>query len=347
MTRRPKVSLADLAQDCGVSVATVSRALSNPGMVQSKTLTLVREAAARRGYMPNRKARALASGRSNTIGVAVPTLNSAIFAETLQEMQKALAVNGYQLLVASHEYDASAESTALMQLISHGVDGLIVVGGQRPQSTWRLIEEADVPLVQMWDGRETEDCVAVDSRLAGYLVAQHLTALGHRRFGVICGFLRNNDRQRARVEGVRQALAEVGAHLNQPQISEQTLSIASGRSGCAALLELVPRPTAIVGLVDVLAIGAMIEAQSRGIAVPDGLSFAGIDNLDFAAHISPSLTTVDIPAGAIGAEAAVRMLELLQTQPQAPQRRALPINLVIRHSTSARPPSPADQRAQR
>lgn len=338
MSRRQKIGLTDVAKACGVSVATVSRALSQPGVVHPETLAKIRHAAARLGYVPNRKASALASGRSNTIGVAVPTLNSAIFAETLQEMQKTLAVNGYQLLVASHEYEAGAESGALSQLVSQGVDGLIVVGGARPQSTWRLIEEADLPLVQMWEGRAENDCVAVDNHQAGYMVAQHLLALGHRRFGVICGHLRNNDRQRARVEGVRQALSEVGLALPPPQISEQHLTVTAGRGGCAALLELVPRPTAIIGTVDVLAIGAMIEAQGRGISVPESLSFAGIDNIEFAAHLSPSLTSVDIPAAAIGAETAARMLELLQSPPQSPpqppQRRTLPINIVIRHSTA-------------
>ncbi len=334
VSRPRKARLADIARDCGTSLATVSRALSQPSLVQPRTLERIRAAALRLGYVPNRKARALASGHSSTIGVVVPTLNSAIFSVALQELQRALAANGYQLLVASHEYDPAAETAALAQLVSHGVDGLVVVGGTRPQATWQLIEAAAVPLVQMWEGRDGHDCVVVDNRQAGRLVGEHLARLGHRRIGVVCGNLRNNDRQRARVEGVRAALGAAGIDLPAHQLSEQPLTIAAGRSGCAALLELMPRPTAIIGTVDLLAIGAMIEAQGRGIAVPEALSVVGIDNVDFAAHLSPSLTTVDIPAAEIGAETAARMLQILGGSDEQPQHLELPIDLVIRHSSA-------------
>lgn len=335
-SRRRKPRLSDIARDCGVSLATVSRALSQPGLVQPQTLERVRQTAARLGYMPNRKARALASGQSSTIGVAVPTLNSPIFAATLREMQRAFSVTGYQLLIAAHEYDPQAEASALGQLVSHGVDGLVVVGGSRPQACWKLLETAGLPLVQMWEGRDGHDSVVVDNRAAGDLVARHLLDLGHRRFGVICGVRRTNDRQSARVEGICAALAEAGIDLPPPRISEQSLTIAAGRSGCATLLELVPRPTAIIGTADLLAIGAMIEAQGRGIAVPQSISFAGIDNVDVAAHLSPSLTTVHIPAAEIGAETAAMMMQRLRDPAGAARRSQLPITLVVRHSSGIR-----------
>ena len=103
------------------------------------------------------------------------------------------------------------------------------------------------------------------------------------------------------------------------------------------LLEMVPRPSAIIGTADLLAIGAMIEAQGRGIRVPETMSFAGIDNVDFAAHLSPSLTTVDIPAASIGTESAAVLLRRLANQAsEADIAISLPINLVVRHSTAQR-----------
>ena len=335
MVSRRKPTLTDVAREAGISIATVSRAMSQPGLVQPDTLERIRQVAARLGYVPNRRARALVSGQSDTIGVVVPTLNSPIFSSTLQEMQRAFAVNGFQLLIASHEYDAAGEAAALAQLISHGVDGLLVVGAERPQSSWALIESADVPLVQMWEGRAGFDRVCVDSYRAGYLVARHLLDMGHSRISVICGRLLNNDRQQARVNGIRAALQEAGHALPRTQISEQPLTIAAGRAGCMTLLETVPRPTAIIGTADLLAIGAMIEAQARGIAVPGNMSFAGIDNVDVAAHLSPSLTTVDIPAASIGSEAAALMLRRLRAAPDNPPDLCvnLPIDLVVRHST--------------
>ncbi len=338
MSPRRKPTLMDIARESGTSIATVSRAMSQPGLVQPDTLERVRQVAVQLGYVPNRRARALVSGRSNTIGVVVPTLASPIFSTALQEMQKAFSANGYQLLIASHEYDPAAEAAALNQLMSHGVDGLVVVGAGRPQSTWALIHAAQVPLVQLWEGREGFDRVLVDSFQAGYLVMKHLLDLGHQRIGVVCGKLPNNDRQAARVNGIRAALAERGLHLPGHHVSEQHLTISAGRSGCMTLLELVPRPTAIIGTVDMLAIGAMIEAQGRGIAVPDSMSFAGIDNVDVTAHLSPSLTTVDMPAASIGAEAAALMLSRLDGIRDGTDLAVqLPINLVVRHSTGLAP----------
>ena len=311
--------------------------MSQPGLVQHDTLERILQTAARLGYVPNRRARALVSGQSETIGVVVPTLNSPIFSSTLQEMQRLFAAHGYQLLIASHEYDAANEAAALSQLISHGVDGLMVVGGERSQSTWAMLGASEIPLVQMWEGRDGIDRVTVDNFLAGQLVTRHLLDAGHERFGVICGELRNNDRQKARVDGIRTALESHGLALTRTQVSEQPLTLAAGRSGCTTLLEMVPRPTAIIGTADLLAIGAMIEAQGRGIRVPETMSFAGIDNVDFAAHLSPSLTTVDIPAASIGTESAAVLLRRLANQAsEADIAISLPINLVVRHSTAQR-----------
>lgn len=334
MSLRRKPTLADVARESQTSIATVSRAISQPALVQPDTLARIRQVAAQLGYVPNRRARALVSGQSNTIGIVVPTLNSPIFSACLQEMQRSFAVSGYQLLIASHEYDSANEAAALGQLISHGVDGLVVVGGKRPASTWALLDKADIPLVQLWEGREGGDRVLVNNFEAGFHVGRHLLDLGHRRIGVISGILRNNDRQEARVNGIRAALAEEGVTLASTQISQQALTLAAGRSGCVALLEMVPRPTAIIGTADLLAIGALIEVQGRGLDVPGRISIAGIDNVDFAAHLSPSLTTVDIPAETIGAEATALMLHRLSARQSVPATTvSLPINLVVRHST--------------
>ncbi len=334
MSRKP--TLTDIARDAGASLATVSRALAQPELVRPDTRARIEEAATRLGYVPNRKARALASGQSHTIGVVVPTLNSPIFSACLQEMQRRFASQGYNLLIASHEYDTGAEMAAVTQLLSHGVDGMVLVGAERPPATWALLESAAIPLVQMWEGIGAHDCIRIDNHAAGRIIAHHLLELGHRHFGIICGRLQNNDRQSARLEGIRAALGTAGLSLARAHVSEQPLSIAAGRSGCTMLLELVPRPTAIIGTADLLAIGAMIEAQARGLSVPGALSVAGIDNVDVAAHLAPSLTTVDVPAAAIGAEAANVMLQRLGSAGvQGSEQRELPIALVTRHSTSA------------
>jgi LacI family transcriptional regulator len=333
MAVRRKTRLVDVARDAGVSPATVSRALAQPDLLAATTLDKVHESARKLGYRPDGLARALVSGRSMTIGAIVPTLDSAIFAHVLQSMQSILAKAGYQLLVASHEFSPAAETEAVRTLLARGVDGLMLVGAERAFETTRLLASAGVPVVLTWCGAPEFTSVTVDNHRAGQLAARHLIELGHRRIGMIVGHLHFNDRQRARLEGVRAALRAEGLDMPDWLVSEQPLTLAGGRTGCAKLLELDQRPTALVGGIDVFAIGCIQEAQARGLAVPDMLSVVGIDDMDMSAHLSPSLTTVHIPTTRIGQDAAKGLIAQLRGEAMEP-RIELPIELVVRRSSA-------------
>src|ERR1700743_3836798 len=177
MATGQRVKLRDVARHAGVSPATVSRAIAQPDAIRPAPLSRVAPSAARLGYVPDGAARALASGRSMTVGAVVPTLDSAIFARTLQTMQATLAQHGYQLLVASHDYSAAAEAEAVRTLLSRGVDGLMLVGAERPAATWQLLEAADVAVVLTWCGDERFNSVVVDNERAGGLAPQPLIGL--------------------------------------------------------------------------------------------------------------------------------------------------------------------------
>ncbi|MGL5734015.1 MAG: substrate-binding domain-containing protein, partial [Beijerinckiaceae bacterium] len=172
-----------------------------------------------------------------------------------------------------------------------------------------------------------------DNARAGALVAEHLLALGHRRIGMISGWHTFNDRQQARMQGARACLEQAGIGLPQALAIQQPTSIAGGRAGCAMLLALADPPTAIIGGIDLIAIGCVVEAQARGLAVPADLSVAGIDDLDMSAHLSPSLTTVHVPTAQIGAEAARKLVAVLQNRP-AVMATDLPVELIVRRSTA-------------
>ncbi|MGL4323035.1 MAG: LacI family DNA-binding transcriptional regulator [Beijerinckiaceae bacterium] len=332
LPRKPR--LIDVAMDAGVSPATVSRAIAQPELLSGETLARVRASARRLGYSPDAAARALASGRSMTIGAVVPTLDNAIFSRALHAMQLALAAESYQLLVASHDYNSRAETEAVRTLLGRGVDGLMLVGAERAPETLDLLQAARVPVILTWCGVPGMPSVTIDNERAGALVAEHLVALGHRRIGMISGHHQFNDRQRARMKGVRDFLERAGLGLPQALACQQPTSIAGGRAGCAKLLELADPPTALIGGIDLIAIGCVVEAQARGMAVPGDLSVAGIDDLDMSAHLAPSLTTVHIPTAGIGAEAARTLVAILQNRPVA-LAADLPIELIVRRSTAS------------
>lgn len=334
MMQRRKARLVDVAKDAGVSPATVSRAMAQPELLSVETLHRVHESARRLGYRPDGMARALASGRTMTVGAIVPTLDSTIFALVLQAMQSTLTREGYQLLVASHEMNPAAETEAIRTLLARGVDGLMLVGAERAKEAAALLRTSGVPVVLTWCGNAEFAAVTVDNERAGELAAQHLIGLGHRHIGMIVGHLPFNDRQSGRLAGARRALMRAGLELPDGLVSQQGLTLAGGRSGCAALLELATSPTAIIGGIDLFAIGCVQEAQSRGMIVPEGLSVVGVDNIDMSAHMIPPLTTVHIPTSQIGQTAAMTIIAQI-AGPLTRQHVDLPIELVVRRSAAA------------
>jgi LacI family transcriptional regulator len=339
MAIRRKAKLIDVAREAGVSPATVSRAISQPGLLSAETLRRVRESASKLGYSPDAAARALASGRSMTIGAIMPTLDNAIFSRALHAMQVTLAAHGYQLIVSSHDYNPIAESGAVRTLLSQGIDGLMLVGAERNPETVELLRSSGLPILLTWRSTPELPSITVDNEAAGALAAKHLLDLGHRRIGMVTGKLDFNDRQKARLKGARDVLDSAGIGLPTSLVSEQATTLAGGRGGCSKLLELAQPPTAIIGGIDLIAIGCMIEAQAKGLSVPTDISVVGIDDLDMSAHVSPSLSTVHVPSAQIGTEAANKLVAILQGR-NYEISTSLPIEMVVRKSTAQAPHFP-------
>ena len=332
-------TILDVAKLAGVSPATVSRALSQPELVRSTTRDRVGAAVATLGYVRDGTARALASGRTGAVGIVVPTIDNAIFSRAVQALQSRLAEDGYRLLVASHEYNSVTEVAAVRSLLEHGIDAIVLVGVEHARELWSLVDRTSVPLLLTWSIENGRDCIGFDNRRAGRLAAEHLISLGHRKFGMISGVLDQNDRAKARLAGVREALAKADLDLPDWRINQQSFTIGGGRAGLAALLSLDDRPTAVIGGNDLLAVGALFEAQSRGMSVPQDISIIGFDNLDLSAHVTPSLSTIHLPTAELGRRAAEMLLTRMQGTGSV-DAVELPVELVARKSTG-RAPSPS------
>lgn len=330
--RIPRPTLQAVADRAGVSPATASRAMAGATIVHPETVERVRAAAAALGYLPGGPAQALASGRTQTVGAIIPTLDHAIFARAVQALQTSLARHGYQLLLAAHDYAAAQEAAAVRSMLGRGVDALMVVGADHLPETWALLTEAPIPVVLSWSFDERLDAIGFDNAQAGYLAARHLLDLGHRRFGMVSGFTEANDRARLRIAGARRALAEAGTDLPNARIAQAPFTLAGGRAGLAQLLGLAEPPSAVVCGNDLLAVGVLLEAEQRGLRVPGDLSVVGIDNLEIASHIAPPLTTVHLPTAELGREVAEHLLARLRGEAR-PRRIEMPIELVERRSS--------------
>ncbi len=333
--RLPAARLSDVARAAGVSLSTASRALAAPALVQPETRERILAAAARLSYVPHGAARALASRRSRTIGAVVPTLDNPIFAASTQALQQRIAREGYTLLVGSHEYDLEAEAKVVSALVERGVDGVVLVGLDHSPDLHRLLAKAAIPVELTWatDASRIHYSLGFSNRLAAASVAQHLMALGHRDFAMISGRTTSNDRARERIAGVREALAARGLELPERRVLETPFGIPAGRVALGRLLDSGERFTALVCGNDLLAIGALLEAAARGIAVPGRLSVTGFDDIELAGEFSPALTTVHIPVADIGRIAAERMLARIGGG-EVPKSHEIPVHLVVRESTA-------------
>jgi LacI family transcriptional regulator len=329
-----RVRIEDVAAAAGVSTATVSRALSQPHLVKATRRESVLRAIKELGYVPDSSARALASGRTYAVGCVVPSIDHAIFAKSTQSLQVALNEVGYQLLLASHDYDVHREHRAILTMQQRGVDALVLVGADHAPVAWRAIRSWGKPTFLTWSCDARLPSVGFDNHAVGAVVTKHLLSLGHRRIGVISGFTKSNDRARQRIEGVRDTMANAGLLLKPQHVTEQAFSLAGGRIGLQALLKGRNSPTAIVCGNDLLAAGALLEAERVGIDVPGSLSICGVDDQEWARELNPGLTTVSLPTRDLGRITAEHIVHAL-TGSEFEHQRQLPFELIVRGSTAA------------
>jgi LacI family transcriptional regulator len=329
---KQRITIEEVARLAGFSTATVSRVLSRPDLVRNQTREQVMAAVTQLDYQPDAAARALASGRTHTVGCVIPTLDHAIFARSTQAMQTTLAQAGYQLLVASHEYDPVTEFELVRALQQRGVDALVLVGTDHAPRLWKALSAWRKPTLLTWSCDPRLPSLGFDNEGAAQMAASHLLELGHRYIGVISGLTAHNDRARSRIDGVRKSLTQAGMSLPANFITEQAFSLEGGRLGLRQLMRLRHKPTAIFCGNDLLAVGAMLEAERMGLDVPSDLSICGIDNLEISEAINPGLTTVSLPTQDLGRIAAQYMLSAISGEIIA-AKSLLPFELVVRGST--------------
>ena len=327
--------LSDVAKRAGVSTASVSRVLNHPDKVSARIREKVTLAMEELGYVRDGAARALASRRSYSIGSVVPTIGIGIFASGVERLQQRLQEYGYQLLIATTQYDASKEMEAVRSLIERGVDGVQLVGQQHDPRIYALLQGRGIPYVNsyQYDPDNEHPCIGFDNYRSAWELMRHLMELGHRDVGIITSPTRLNDRIAARLNGMLACLKSYGIDQPANRIVEVPHRLADGRGATRALMRAHPGLTAICGTADALAIGALFELRAMGIAVPGEVSVAGYDDLEIVRHLDPPLTTVHVPVEEIGVRVADYLLGCIEGRAM-PMKTELEANLVLRDSTA-------------
>ncbi|SFC72243.1 transcriptional regulator, LacI family [Polaromonas sp. OV174] len=333
MTLDRRSTLADVARLAGVSLGSASRALSVPNEVKPATLAKVQQAVAQLGYVRNGAAQALASRRTRTVAAIYPTLSNPIFSVSIHKLQQTLWKYGYQLLVASHEYEPQREIDLLRAIVERGVDAIVLVGTDHSHEVYELARQYGLPYVLTWsfDDSTYPHCVGFSYYDAAYEMAKVVVESGHTRIALCNGFEVSNERARARVAGTRAALKAAGISLRRDWVTEQPFNFEGGREAVRRFMGSEDCPTVLICGTDLQAIGAIDECRIRGIRVPEDLSITGFDDIEHAAIVVPPLTTVHVPTEKIGILAAQRIVELIEGR-EMPAFSPLETTVVIRKS---------------
>lgn len=331
------VNIADVAALAGVSIATVSRSLTNPERVSQATRERVLEVVRQTGYTPNVAARSLRVARSMNVIVVLPSLITVFYSALLLGVDRALSAEGYGLLVGNLDDNAEKESRLVDLVLAGQADGVILLNGQAPRGRIGSLVQSRVPVVAISvPSAHDIPVVLVREREASAAVAAHLLSLGHRRFGYISGPA-NNYVDGERWAGFRDALMAAGLAESSIHRYPGTFRVGTGVSAGQTFLGESPRPTAVFAVSDEMAIGFMRAVRDGGLDVPRDVSVAGFDGIELVEYCEPRLTTVRQPREQMGKAAAEILVRMMrgETIPPECRRPYLDGELRIGASTAA------------
>lgn len=329
-------TMAEVAQRAGVTKMTVSRVLRHPEKVNPETRKRVTAAMTELGYVANRLAGSLNAGTSGLVAAIVPTLRHSLFADTLEGISDVIAEAGLGLFVSSSAYRSDVEENQIRSILERRPDALVLTGLTHTGAARDLLRGFGIPVVETW---ETDDdpvdmVVGYSNREAAHAMTAELIRSGYRRIAFVNGPMESNERARHRAEGYLAAMREAG--LSAPPIHvvhhESAIQPETGARAIRTLMQQAD-VDAVFFTSDVFAVGAILACRELGIDVPRQLGIAGFHDLEVGRVVSPTLTTVQVPAMEIGRKAGHMILARLAGNKLPQQRQDLGFSIISREST--------------
>ena len=321
------VTLKDVAREVEVSVATVSYVLNGKGSVSPAVQEKVHEVVKKLGYRPNRKAQAMRTGLTRSIGLILPDLTNPFFPALAQKVEIAARSVGLTVTLFDTHNQQQAEEEGFNILHQHGVDGIICcpVSDKLPA----IASTLNCPVVIIDRPVDGFDVVQSDYRRGGELIAEYVKASGHKRIGMLSG--------PADIASARQRRQGVLGSLSADIEIVWEAEVPFSRQLTTQALEYIKsdQVSMILAADDVIAIGAINELDELGIRVPEDVSVMGFDNMPWSTLVKPHLTTINQPIDSIGSEAVTLLLQKIHA-PDAPVKTVvLSVNLIERDSVRA------------
>ncbi|MCX2725279.1 LacI family DNA-binding transcriptional regulator [Roseibium salinum] len=333
-----RLTLGHIADQLGISTATVSLALRDSPLVAEETREKVKQTAQEIGYIYNRSAASLRTSRSQIVGVAVHDILNPYFAEVFSALEDVLEEQGQMIFICNHRDDVKRQRAFVNTLLQHRADGLILCPsvGTSAEEINRLVDQGlPVTLVAREVPGVWAPCVRGDDLSGTYQITRHLLAQGHTRIAMVGG-RRGSSTGLLRNAGWRNALQEAGIDPDEQIDLPELMTQADGRAAVPRILEAEVQPTAIVGFNDLVAFGLMTTLRRLGIEPGPDMAITGYDDIDGADARTPALTTVSNQPDKIGRLAALTLLR--QIAGERVPNKPIVIEPELRVRESAPPP---------
>ncbi|WP_419757999.1 LacI family DNA-binding transcriptional regulator [Acidisoma sp.] len=300
---RAAPKMTDVALRAGVSAMTVSRALKADGAVSPKTRQRILTAVEELGYVLDQTAGTLSSKRSGFVVALIPSLHNSNFSDTATGIERALEPSGLQLLLGATDYAVEKEERLIEAMLRRRPEGVIVTGGQHTPKARRLLQEAGVPVIEIWDlpAAPIEHVVGFSNADTVHALVVRLWERGYRSIGFIGGTSMRDTRGADRRCGYAQAVealdlprGRIVSHGQPPITMEQ------GGEAMAQMVASWPDVDAVVCVSDLSAFGALMECHRRGWSVPGRIAIAGFGDFEVARCCHPRMTTISVEPVGIG-----------------------------------------------
>ncbi|MBI2940562.1 MAG: LacI family DNA-binding transcriptional regulator [Chloroflexi bacterium] len=331
-------TIKEVAEEAGVSPSTVSNVFGGRVPVRQKTRQRVLAAAERLGYRPDGLARALRTGRSQTLGLLVPFITNSTMAAIIHAASKQAYTAAYGLMICALEDDPSLEQTHLQLLHRQRVDGVITLAASDDSRAYFALQQGGTPIVFVHRRPRgiAADLITPDHRTGVRSVVHHLLATGRRRIALLTA-PESVGSSSDRAAGYREAYGEAGLPIPRGLIRTGLRVSGDAYRATRDLLYETRPPDAIIAGMASLTIGALACLRDQQVRIPDDIAYVGSGDLEWAPLVEPPLTMLEVDGGQIGHRAVTMLLERLDPQmpPTPPREVVVPVRLAVRRSSGA------------
>ncbi|GGA74133.1 LacI family transcriptional regulator [Flavobacterium palustre] len=336
MENKKKSTIKDIAAVLGLTPSAVSKALNDHPRISEKTKIAVKEAAIQLDYQPNYLSSALRKGKSNLVGVIIPRVNSHFFSSVVENIEKVLNLNGYNIIMTQSNELYAKECQEIDTLLKIQVDGIIASMANETTNLeyyQKIKSKTELVLFDRGEEELNVDYVGIDDYKSSHLVVDHLVSQNCNRIAHIAGF-QHIRIYKERIRGYKDALEKWNLESKENWIIESNLRLEDGRRIMQQLLGSSERPDAVYVAGDIAALGALQVLLENNIKVPEEIALIGFSDEPFTSLTQPSISTVNQHSDQIGKLTAEAFLERMKNpKKKTINRIILEPELIIRQSS--------------